>query len=212
MYFTAATMVIAVPTGIKIFSWIATMWGGSMSFQTPMLWAIGFIFMFTVGGVTGVVLANGGVDNYMHDTYYVVAHFHYVLSLGAVFALFAGWYYWFGKMWGRNYNEFLGQMHFWIFFIGVNVLFFPMHFLGLDGMPRRYPDYPDAFQGWNNVATTGYVIMAVGMVFFFVNVIWSLIAGKKTPPNPWGEGATTLEWTLSSPPPFHQFETLPRVD
>jgi cytochrome c oxidase subunit 1 len=212
MYFTAATMVIAVPTGIKIFSWIATMWGGSLSFQTPMMWAIGFIFMFTVGGVTGVVLANGGVDNYMHDTYYVVAHFHYVLSLGAVFGLFCGFYYWFAKMWGRMYNEFLGQMHFWIFFIGVNVLFFPMHFLGLDGMPRRYADYPDAFAGWNNVATTGYVIMAISMVIFFVNVIWSLIAGKKAPGNPWGEGATTLEWTLSSPPPFHQFETLPRID
>jgi cytochrome c oxidase subunit 1 len=211
MYFTAATMVIAVPTGIKIFSWIATMWGGSLTFQTPMMWALGFIFMFTVGGVTGVVLANGGVDNYMHDTYYVVAHFHYVLSLGAVFGLFAGWYYWFGKMWGRNYNEVLGQLHFWLFFIGVNVLFFPMHFLGLDSMPRRIPDYPDAFAGWNQVATVGYIIMAVGMLFFFINLVWSLIAGKKTPDNPWGEGATTLEWTLSSPPPFHQFETLPRV-
>jgi cytochrome c oxidase subunit 1 len=177
-----------------------------------MMWALGFIFMFTVGGVTGVVLANGGVDNYMHDTYYVVAHFHYVLSLGAVFGLFAGFYYWFGKMWGRNYNELLGQLHFWVFFIGVNVLFFPMHFLGLDGMPRRYPDYPDAYERWNNVATTGYMIMALGMVFFFVNVIYSLLFGKKTADNPWGEGATTLEWTLSSPPPFHQFETLPKVD
>jgi cytochrome c oxidase subunit 1 len=212
MYFTAATMVIAVPTGIKIFSWIATMWGGSLTFETPMLWAIGFIFMFTVGGVTGVVLANGGVDIYFHDTYYVVAHFHYVLSLGAVFALFAGWYYWFGKMWGRNYNELLGQLHFWIFFIGVNILFFPMHFLGLDGMQRRVGDYTDAFADWNRVASIGYVVMAVGMVFFFVNIVWSLFAGKKTPDNPWGEGATTLEWTLSSPPPFHQFETLPRVD
>ena len=144
MYFTAATMVIAVPTGIKIFSWIATMWGGSLSFKTPMLWSIGFIFMFTVGGVTGVVLANGGIDTYMQDTYYVVAHFHYVLSLGAVFSLFAGFYYWFGKMSGRQYNEFLGQLHFWLFFVGVNILFFPMHFLGLDAMPRRIPDYPDA--------------------------------------------------------------------
>jgi cytochrome c oxidase subunit 1 len=212
MYFTAATMVIAVPTGIKIFSWIATMWGGSLSFQTPMMWALGFIFMFTVGGVTGVVLANGGIDNYMHDTYYVVAHFHYVLSLGAVFSLFAGFYYWFGKMWGRNYNELLGQLHFWIFFAGVNILFFPMHFLGLDGMQRRVPDYPDAFSGWNEVATWGYILMAVGMVIFFVNVIYSLLFGKKAAPNPWGEGATTLEWTLSSPPPFHQFETLPRID
>jgi cytochrome c oxidase subunit 1 len=212
MYFTAATMVIAVPTGIKIFSWIATMWGGSLTFQTPMMWALGFIFMFTVGGVTGVVLANGGVDNYMHDTYYVVAHFHYVLSLGAVFALFAAWYYWFPKMSGRMYSELLGQLHFWIFFIGVNILFFPMHFLGLDGMPRRYPDYPDAFQGYNQLATTGYMIMAVGMIFFFVNIIWSFVGAKKAPANPWGEGATTLEWTLSSPPPYHQFEKLPRVD
>jgi cytochrome c oxidase subunit 1 len=212
MYFTAATMVIAVPTGIKIFSWIATMWGGSVTFKTPMLWAIGFIFMFTIGGVTGVVLANGGIDTYMQDTYYVVAHFHYVLSLGAVFSLFAAFYYWFPKMSGRMYNELLGQLHFWIFFVGVNVLFFPMHFLGLDGMPRRYPDYPDAYGYWNAIASHGYEIMAFSMIFFFVNIIWSLVAGKKAPGNPWGEGATTLEWTLSSPPPYHQFQTLPRID
>jgi cytochrome c oxidase subunit I len=212
MYFTAATMVIAVPTGIKIFSWIATMWGGSLSFKTPMLWAIGFIFMFTVGGVTGVVLANGGIDDYMQDTYYVVAHFHYVLSLGAVFSLFAGFYYWFPKMSGRMYNELLGQLHFWIFFVGVNVLFFPMHFLGLQGMPRRIPDYPDGLEHWNWVATVGYMIMAAGMAIFFVNLFWSLFAGKKAGDNPWGDGATTLEWTLSSPPPYHQFETLPRID
>jgi cytochrome c oxidase subunit I len=212
MYFTAATMVIAVPTGIKIFSWIATMWGGSISFKTPMMWALGFIFMFTVGGVTGVLLANGGIDNYMHDTYYVVAHFHYVLSLGAVFSLFAGFYYWFSKMSGKNYNELLGQIHFWGFFIGVNVLFFPMHFLGTQGMPRRIPDYPDANAYWNEIASYGYVIMAASMAVFFVNIIWSLMAGKKAEANPWGEGATTLEWTLSSPPPYHQFETLPRID
>ncbi|MBS3962245.1 MAG: cytochrome c oxidase subunit I [Sandarakinorhabdus sp.] len=209
MYFTAATLIIAVPTGIKIFSWIATMWGGKMTFETPMLWALGFVFMFTVGGVTGIVLANGGIVTYMHDTYYVVAHFHYVLSLGAVFGIFAGFYYWFGKMWGRNYNEFLGKLHFWVFFVGVNVMFFPMHFLGQDGMPRRIPDYPDAYTYWNEVASWGYVIMMVGMAVFFVNVFWSLLAGRKTDPNPWGEGATTLEWTLSSPPPFHQFETIP---
>ena len=211
MYFTAATMVIAVPTGIKIFSWIATMWGGSLSFKTPMVWALGFIFMFTVGGVTGVVLANGGVDDNLHDTYYVVAHFHYVLSLGAVFALFAGFYYWFGKMSGRMLNEFLGHLHFWVFFIGVNLLFFPMHFLGLSGMPRRYPDYPEAFAYWNHIASIGYAIMLGGMVVFFINVFWSLFAGKKAAANPWGEGATTLEWTLSSPPPFHQFATLPVI-
>ena len=211
MYFTAATMIIAVPTGIKIFSWIATMWGGSVSFKTPMVWAMGFIFMFTVGGVTGVVLANGGLDDNLHDTYYVVAHFHYVLSLGAVFSLFAGFYYWFGKMSGRHLNEFLGHLHFWIFFIGVNVLFFPMHFLGNSGMPRRYPDYPEAFAYWNGVASFGYAIMGVGVLIFFVNVIWSLVAGRRAEDNYWGEGATTLEWTLTSPPPYHQFETLPVI-
>jgi cytochrome c oxidase subunit 1 len=211
MYFTAATMVIAVPTGIKIFSWIATMWGGSVSFKTPMVWAMGFIFMFTVGGVTGVVLANGGLDDNLHDTYYVVAHFHYVLSLGAVFSLFAGFYYWFGKMSGRQLNEFLGHLHFWVFFVGVNVLFFPMHFLGNSGMPRRYPDYPEAFAYWNGVASFGYAIMAVGVLIFFVNVIWSLVAGRRAEDNYWGEGATTLEWTLTSPPPYHQFETLPVI-
>jgi cytochrome c oxidase subunit 1 len=211
MYFTAATMVIAVPTGIKIFSWIATMWGGSIRFEVPMLWAIGFIFMFTVGGVTGVVLANGGVDNYFQDTYYVVAHFHYVLSLGAVFSLFAGFYYWFAKMTGRMYVEWMAQVHFWLFFIGVNILFFPMHFLGLDGMPRRIPDYPNAFAHWNHIATNGYMIMAFSMIFFFVNVIYSMFAGKKAEGNYWGEGATTLEWTLSSPPPYHQFEQLPHI-
>ena len=213
MYFTAATMVIAVPTGIKIFSWIATMWGGSLTFKTPMVWAIGFIFMFTVGGVTGVVLANGGVDDYMQDTYYVVAHFHYVLSLGAVFSLFAGFYYWFPKMSGRMMNEFLGQLHFWVFFAGVNLLFFPMHFLGLQGMPRRMPDYTDALHYWNKFATDwGYGLMAIGMLVFFVNLAWSLFGGRKSPDNPWGDGATTLEWTLSSPPPYHQFETLPKID
>ncbi len=211
MYFTAATMIIAVPTGIKIFSWIATMWGGSIEFKTPMLWAIGFIFMFTVGGVTGVLLSNAGVDTYMHNSYYVVAHFHYVLSLGAVFAIFAGFYYWFGKMSGKAYNETLGQLHFWVFFVGVNVMFFPQHFLGQQGMPRRIPDYPAAFAYWNHISSIGYAIMGVGMLFFFVNIGWSLLFGRKVGDNYWGEGATTLEWTLSSPPPFHQFETLPQI-
>ena len=211
MYFTTATMVIAVPTGIKIFSWIATMWGGSISFKSPMVWAIGFIFLFTVGGVTGVVLANGGIDDNLQDTYYVVGHFHYVLSLGAVTSLFAGFYYWFPKMSGRWHSEFLSYVHFAIFFVGVNMIFFPMHFLGMQGMPRRYPDYAPAFEHWNHIATNGYKVMAVSMVVFFVNIIYSLMFGRKAEGNYWGEGATTLEWTLSSPPPFHQFETLPVI-
>ncbi|MGN6496136.1 MAG: cytochrome c oxidase subunit I [Tsuneonella sp.] len=212
MYFTAATMVIAVPTGVKIFSWIATMWGGSLEFKSPMVWAMGFIFLFTIGGVTGVVLANGGVDDVLHDTYYVVAHFHYVLSMGAVFSLFAGFYYWFPKMSGRMHSELLAHLHFWGFFIGVNVIFFPQHFLGLQGMPRRYPDYALAFEYWNHVSSVGYMIMAGSMVFFFVNLVYAFTAGKKAPANYWGEGATTLEWTLSSPPPYHQFETLPVIE
>ena len=212
-YFVAATMIIAVPTGIKIFSWIATMWGGSIDFKTPMLWAVGFIFLFTVGGVTGVVLANAGIDHYMHDTYYVVAHFHYVLSLGAVFAIFAGWYYWFGKMTGLDYREWLGALHFWIMFIGVNLIFFPQHFLGLQGMPRRYIDYPEGFALYNEVSTYGYYITVVAMVVFAYAMFDAFfIYKKKSKANPWGEGATTLEWTLPSPPPFHQFNELPRFD
>jgi len=211
-YFVAATMVIAVPTGVKIFSWIATMWGGSITFKSPMLWAIGFIFLFTVGGVTGVVLANAGADRALHDTYYVVAHFHYVLSLGAVFSIFAAWYYWFPKMSGYMYNEFLAQAHFWIMFIGVNLIFFPQHFLGLAGMPRRYIDYPDAFGFFNRISSIGYYITFVAMIIFFY-ATWEAFRKKRVAgDNPWGDGATTLEWTLSSPPPFHQFTTLPKID
>jgi cytochrome c oxidase subunit I len=210
-YFTAATMVIAVPTGIKIFSWIATMWEGAIDFKTPMLWAVGFIFLFTVGGVTGVVLANAGVDVALHNTYYVVAHFHYVLSLGAVFSLFAGFYYWFGKMSGRQYNETFGKIHFWTTFIGVNLTFFPMHFLGLAGMPRRISDYPDAFAGWNMVASIGAYISYASTLFFIFIVLHTLLRGQKVPANPWGQGATTLEWTLPSPPPFHTFEEIPHM-
>ena len=204
-------MVIAVPTGVKIFSWIATMWGGSIRVTTPMLWAVGFIFLFTVGGVTGVVLANAGIDRALHDTYYVVAHFHYVLSLGAVFAIFAAWYYWFPKMSGYMYSEFLGKLHFWVTFVGVNLVFFPQHFLGLQGMPRRYVDYPDAFATWNYVSSIGSYIAAVGVAIFLVGIALAFIRKEKAGENPWGEGATTLEWTLSSPPPFHQFEELPRI-
>ena len=210
-YFVVATMVIAVPTGIKVFSWIATMWGGSLEFKTPMLWAIGFIFLFTVGGVTGVVLANAGVDVSLQDTYYVVAHFHYVLSLGAVFTIFAGFYFWFPKMTGYMYSEFLGKLHFWITFIGVNLAFFPMHFLGLQGMPRRYADYPDAFAGWNYVSSIGAFIAGAGVLVFLWMLADAFARKRRAGDNPWGVGATTLERTVSSPPPFHTFNDLPRV-
>ncbi len=210
-YFVFATMVIAVPTGVKIFSWIATMWGGSIRFTAAMQWAVGFVFLFTVGGVTGVVLANAPVDRYMHDTYYVVAHFHYVLSLGAVFVIFAAIYYWFPKITGYVMPEWIGKVHFWIAFIGANVLFFPMHFLGLSGMPRRYADYPDAFRGWNLVSSIGAYIFFAGLFVFMFGVVLAYLRKEKAAANPWGEGATTLEWTLSSPPPYHQFETLPRI-
>ncbi len=210
-YFVAATMVIAVPTGVKIFSWIATMWGGSIEFKTPMVFAIGFIFLFTVGGVTGVQLSNAGFDRVLHDTYYVVAHFHYVLSLGAVFSIFAGWYYWFPKMSGYMYSEFIGKLHFWVSFVGVNLIFFPQHFLGLAGMPRRYADYPDVFAGWNFVSSIGSYISAVGVLIFFYGIFDAFRRKVPAGNNPWGEGATTLEWTLTSPPPFHQFETLPHI-
>jgi len=239
-YFTAATLIIAVPTGIKIFSWIATMWGGSIEFKTPMLWAIGFIFLFTVGGVTGVVLANAGMDTSLHDTYYVVAHFHYVLSLGAVFGLFAGFYYWIGKMSGRQYPEWAGCLHFWITFVGVNLIFFPQHFLGLQGMPRRYVDYtappvPVEMQGpfhnpiekikwilaneeygfhlYNYVSTMGAYLTGMSVVLFLFIAIYTLTCGRKVGANYWNvqPQCMTLEWTISSPPPFHQFDIQPKI-
>jgi len=167
-YFTAATMVIAVPTGIKIFSWIATLWEGAITFNTSIIFALGFIFLFTVGGVTGVVLSNSGINQVMHDTYYVVAHFHYVLSMGAVFGIFAGIYFWSFKFLGFNYNQELSELHFWLFFLGVNFTFFPMHFLGLAGMPRRIPDYPDAYQGWNSIASFGSYISLFSLIIFML--------------------------------------------
>jgi len=232
-YFTAATMIIAVPTGIKIFSWIATMWGGSIVLRTPMLFAIGFIFLFTLGGLTGVILSNSGLDIALHDTYYVVAHFHYVLSMGAVFALFAGFYYWIGKITGLQYPETLGQIHFWTFFIGVNLTFFPMHFLGLAGMPRRIPDYPDAYAGWNAICSYGSYLSILSSLFFFYIVYVTLTGNETCSKNPWvfddgvasstssavgrsskelDKGTSpTLEWMLPSPPAFHTFEEIPAI-
>jgi len=187
------------------------MWGGSVEFKTPMLWSIGFIFLFTVGGVTGVALANAGLDQALHDTYYVVAHFHYVLSLGAVFSIFAGFYYWFGKMFGVEYNEFLGKLHFWVTFIGVNIVFFPQHFLGLAGMPRRYVDFHEGYAMWHYWSSIGNYISMAGVAIFLIVLVEAAVRRRQAAANPWGEGATTLEWTLSSPPPFHQFNELPKI-
>jgi cytochrome c oxidase subunit I len=178
-YFSAATMIIAVPTGIKIFSWLATLWGGSLKFETPLLFVLGFILLFVMGGITGVVMSNSGLDIAIHDTYYIVGHFHYVLSMGAVFGIFTGFYFWIGKISGRRYPEVLGQIHFWLFFIGVNITFFPMHFLGLAGMPRRIPDFPDAYSGWNAVSSFGSYISFFSAILFFYIVYVTLIHGKK---------------------------------
>ena len=177
-YFTAATMIIAVPTGIKIFSWLATMWGGVIEMRTPMFFVFGFIILFTIGGLTGIVLSNSGLDIALHDTYYVVAHFHYVSSMGAVFGFFAGFYYWLEKISGLVYNELLSKVHFWLTFIGVNITFFPMHFLGLAGMPRRIPDYPDAYAPWNFIASLGSMITVVGISIFFY-IIYDALSNKK---------------------------------
>ena len=212
-YFMLATMVIAVPTGVKIFSWIATMWGGSVEFKSPMLWAFGFLFLFTVGGVTGIVLSQAAVDRAYHDTYYVVAHFHYVMSLGAVFAIFAGIYFYLPKMSGRAAPEWAAKLHFWMMFIGANLTFFPQHFLGRQGMPRRYIEYPEAFAQWNYVSSIGAFIAFASFCFFIVVLAYTLLAGRReTRPNPWGEFADTLEWTLPSPPPEHTFEQLPKQE
>ena len=222
-YFTAATLIIAVPTGIKIFSWLATCYGGSLHLTPSMLFAIGFVIMFTIGGLSGIVLANASLDIAFHDTYYVVAHFHYVLSMGAVFALFSGWYYWTPKMSGLIYNILPAKAHFWIFFIGVNITFFPQHFLGLQGMPRRISDYPDAFAGWNYVSSYGSIISVVATILFLEILYTQLVYGKETARNPWlapqfygdllqtlsNRASTSLEWGLTSPPKPHAFVSLP---
>ncbi len=212
-YFMLATMVIAVPTGVKVFSWIATMWGGSIEFKTPMYWAFGFLFLFTVGGVTGIVLSQAAVDRAYHDTYYVVAHFHYVMSLGAVFAIFAGIYFYLPKFSGRMYPEWAGKLHFWAMFVGANLTFFPQHFLGRQGMPRRYIDYPEAYAYWNYVSSWGAFISFASFVFFIGVILYTLRSGAKvTENNPWNEFADTLEWTLPCPPPEHTFEQLPKQE
>lgn len=214
-YFTAATLIIAVPTGIKIFSWIATLWVGSITYKTPMLFAVGFIFLFTIGGITGIVPANSGLDIALHDTYYVVAHFHFVLSMGAVFALFAGYHYWVGKIMGLRYPETLGQIHFWITFFGVNPTLFPMHFLGLSGMPRRIPDFPDCYSGWNALSSFGSYISVVGILRFGLVVTITSALGHKDVPSPafaaGKQNPTTPEWMVTSPPAFHTFVELPAI-
>jgi len=222
-YFTAATLIIAVPTGIKIFSWLATCYGGSLQLTPSMLFALGFVFMFTIGGLSGVVLANASLDIAFHDTYYVVAHFHYVLSMGAVFALYSAWYFWIPKILGLEYDRMLGKVHFWLLFIGVNVTFFPQHFLGLQGMPRRVSDYPDAFAGWNLISSFGSIISVVATWLFLHLVYLQLVEGKATTRYPWltpqfytdtlqtllNRSYNSLEWALNSPPKPHAFVSLP---
>jgi len=222
-YFTAATMVIAVPTGIKIFSWLATVYGGRVEYSTAMLFAVGFLGLFTMGGVTGVILANASLDVAMHDTYYVVAHFHYVLSMGAVFGLFSALYYWFPKITGRLLSETLGKLHFALLFIGVNLTFFPQHFLGLGGMPRRIPDFPDAFLGWNRVSSFGSILSSVSVVVFLALVgiafsngpvvqshdVWENAAFASGAAVAGSASATGLDWVVASPTPLHAFSALP---
>jgi cytochrome c oxidase subunit 1 len=210
LFYMYATMLIAVPTGVKVFNWLATMWRGSMTFETPMLFAIGFIFLFTIGGFTGLVLAIVPVDISLHDTYYVVAHFHYVLVAGSLFGFFAGLYFWLPKWTGRMYNETLGKWHFWMSFIFFNVAFFPMHFLGLAGMPRRVPDYATQFTDWNAVSSVGAFGFGLSQLLLLIGVLQTIRSGPPAPARPW-EGADTLEWTLPSPAPYHTFETPPVV-
>ena len=222
-YFTAATLIIAVPTGIKIFSWLATCYGGSIQLTPSMLFALGFVFMFTIGGLSGVVLANASLDIAFHDTYYVVAHFHYVLSMGAVFALYSAWYFWIPKILGLDYNKLLGKVHFWVLFVGVNLTFFPQHFLGLQGMPRRISDYPDAFAGWNLISSLGSIVSVVA-TWLFLHVLYNqLVGGESVSRYTWStpqfytdhlrhylnRAYTSLEWALNSPPKPHAFASLP---
>ncbi|MEY3981307.1 MAG: hypothetical protein RLZZ281_176, partial [Pseudomonadota bacterium] len=209
LFFMYATMLIAVPTGVKIFNWLATMWRGSMTFETPMLFAIGFIFVFTMGGLTGIILSVAPVDIQLHDTYYVVAHFHYVLVAGSLFALFAGVYYWLPKWTGHMYSETLGKWHFWLSMIFFNITFFPMHFLGLAGMPRRYADYNMQFADFNAIASVGAFGFGLSQLLLLYIVIKCIQGGPKAADNPWESNQGGLEWSVPSPAPFHTFETPP---
>ena len=210
LFFMYATMLIAVPTGIKVFNWLATMFRGSLTFETPMLFAIAFVAMFTFGGFTGLMLAIVPADFQYHDTYFVVAHFHYVLVPGVLFALIAGIYYWLPKWCGRMFSEKLGQWHFWLSTISVNVVFFPQHFLGLAGMPRRIPDYALQFTDFNAISTVGAFVFGFSQLIFLYNVVRTIRRGSKTTGQVW-EGAVGLEWTLPSPPPHHTFQTPPEL-
>jgi cytochrome c oxidase subunit I len=207
--FMILTFAIAVPTGIKIFSWTTTLWGGKIHYTTAMMFAIGFVALFTLGGITGIFLAAVPYDLHLHGTYFVVAHFHYVLVGGSMMGIFAGMYYWFPKMAGRLLNETLGHIHFWLFFIGFNATFLPMHWLGIEGMPRWVAQYDPQFTFWNQFASVGYVIQALAVLVFAANVFWSIRNGKKSGPNPWG--ARTLEWQIPSPPNYYNFKNIPTV-
>jgi len=213
LFFMYATMLISVPTGVKVFNWLATMWRGSMTFEAPMLWAVGFIFVFTMGGFTGLICSMAPIDIQLQDTYYVVAHFHYVLVAGSLFGMFSGYYYWAPKWTGVMYNEFHGKMHFWLSLVTFNVTFFPMHFLGLAGMPRRVADYPMQFADFNAVASIGGLCFGLSQVYFLLFVVIPAMRGKgePAPQRPW-EGAEGLEWEVPSPAPWHTYETPPQLD
>ena len=210
IYFMLATMLISVPTGVKIFNWVATMFRGALTFETPMLFAIAFLIMFTIGGFSGLMLAMVPADFQYHDTYFVVAHFHYVLVPGAVFGIIAAVYFWLPKWTGHPYSETLGKIHFWLSAISINVLFFPMHFLGLAGMPRRIPDYALEFVDFNRIASTGGFVFGLSQLLFLYIIVKTIRCREKAPNKVW-EGARGLEWTLSSPPPYHSFTTPPKV-
>jgi cytochrome c oxidase subunit 1 len=210
LFFMYSTILIAVPTGVKVFNWVATMWRGSLSFETPMLWALAFIVLFTIGGFSGLMLGLTPVDFQYQDTYFVVAHFHYVLVTGAVFAIIAAVYFWLPKWTGHRYDERLGKLHFWLSVVSVNLLFFPQHFLGLAGMPRRIPDYAVQFANWNMLSSIGGFIFGASQLIFLYLVITTVRGGPKADGQVW-EGARGLEWTLPSPPPYHSFTDPPRV-